>query len=67
MAWYPAIRKTYDLVNVELRIVDLLESESVVQFANGLKRDIDRLDIVMLNAGISTEKYATSPDGWESS
>ncbi|PLN77385.1 short-chain dehydrogenase/reductase family protein [Aspergillus taichungensis] len=39
--------------------------QSVKQFANRVDKEIDRLDIALLNAGLFNREYATSPEGWE--
>ncbi|KAJ6580899.1 short-chain dehydrogenase [Mycena capillaripes] len=51
----------------ELWIIDLADFASVKQFADKFERDGGRLDILVENAGIATNKYESTKDGWESS
>ncbi|KAJ6580895.1 short-chain dehydrogenase [Mycena capillaripes] len=51
----------------ELWLIDLADFESVKQFADKFERDGGRLDILVENAGIATNKYEPTKDGWESS
>ncbi|MGW2095050.1 SDR family NAD(P)-dependent oxidoreductase [Promicromonospora sukumoe] len=50
----------------EVRVLDLADLTSVRAFADALSRDLDRLDVLVNNAGISIppERYATA-DGHE--
>ncbi|KAJ7286856.1 hypothetical protein C8J57DRAFT_572775 [Mycena rebaudengoi] len=50
----------------ELWIVDLGDFASVKHFGERFEKDGGRLDTLIANAGISTEKYETTKDGWES-
>jgi NAD(P)-dependent dehydrogenase (short-subunit alcohol dehydrogenase family) len=50
----------------ELWIVDLGDFASVKHFGERFEKDGGRLDILIANAGISTEKYEATKDGWES-
>ncbi|OJJ48611.1 hypothetical protein ASPZODRAFT_130701 [Penicilliopsis zonata CBS 506.65] len=38
---------------------------SVQRFAQRINREIDRLDIAVLNAGLTNREYIQSPEGWE--
>ncbi|KII91772.1 hypothetical protein PLICRDRAFT_105127 [Plicaturopsis crispa FD-325 SS-3] len=51
--------------NAEVRLVDLDKSSSVVQFVTAFEEDGGRLDIVVANAALATQKYGVSSDGWE--
>ncbi|KAJ7663868.1 hypothetical protein DFH06DRAFT_1188700 [Mycena polygramma] len=51
----------------ELWLVDLADFESVKQFADKFERDGGRLDILVENAAVATDKYEATKDGWESS
>ncbi|KAJ7181129.1 hypothetical protein C8R46DRAFT_1071525 [Mycena filopes] len=51
----------------ELRLVDLSEFESTTKFADDFERDGGRLDILVANAGLATEIFEPTKDGWESS
>jgi retinol dehydrogenase-12 len=50
----------------ELWIVDLADFASVRRFGDKFDKDGGRLDILVENAGVSTEKYESTKDGWES-
>jgi NAD(P)-dependent dehydrogenase (short-subunit alcohol dehydrogenase family) len=52
-------------MNAELWIVDLADFESVKQFADKFEQDGGRLDILVENAAIVTDKYEPTKDGWE--
>ena len=39
--------------------------ESVIAFSNKCKANLNRLDIVVLNAGLAPAKYKKTGDGWE--
>jgi NAD(P)-dependent dehydrogenase (short-subunit alcohol dehydrogenase family) len=47
-------------------LIDLLSTVSVVSFAEKFKASGDRLDYLILNAGIGAGKFELSPDGYES-
>jgi retinol dehydrogenase-12 len=49
----------------ELLIIDLSNFTSVTAFATSFLAKYDRLDILLCNAGMSTEDYETTKDGWE--
>jgi len=51
----------------ELWIIDLADFDSVKQFADKFERDGGRLDILVENAAIGTDKYKPTKDGWETS
>ncbi|KAJ7286170.1 hypothetical protein C8J57DRAFT_1461364 [Mycena rebaudengoi] len=53
--------------NAELRIVDLADFGSVRQFADKFEQDGNRLDYLVLNAGVANFKYEPTEDGWETS
>ena len=44
---------------------DLASFASVKQFAQRLDKELERLDIAVLNAAVATLAWATTPDGWE--
>jgi NAD(P)-dependent dehydrogenase (short-subunit alcohol dehydrogenase family) len=39
--------------------------ESVLEFADHVNREIPKLDVALLNAGVLHREYILSPDGWE--
>ena len=45
--------------------MDLADFASVISFVDKFKRD-DRLDILIMNAGIWPRVYEGTVDGWES-
>ncbi|KAJ7212141.1 short-chain dehydrogenase [Mycena pura] len=51
---------------VELGVVDLTHFGSIINFVNELKgKGINRLDCVLMNAGMMTPKFQLTKDGWE--
>ncbi|KAJ8520259.1 hypothetical protein ONZ45_g2899 [Pleurotus djamor] len=51
--------------NFELLLVDLASFASVRAFTDRFNEAYDRLDILVANAGIMTDAYAVTTDGWE--
>ncbi|KAF7345429.1 hypothetical protein MVEN_01560900 [Mycena venus] len=51
----------------ELWIIDLADFESVKQFADKFEHDGGRLDILVENAALASDKYEATKDGWETS
>ncbi|KAH7882551.1 hypothetical protein F5I97DRAFT_1906004 [Phlebopus sp. FC_14] len=49
----------------ELWLLDLADFSSVTSFADKFLRESDRLDILVMNAGMATGKYETTTNGWE--
>jgi NAD(P)-dependent dehydrogenase (short-subunit alcohol dehydrogenase family) len=45
--------------------VDMLKFESVKAFADKVSTEVDKLDVVELNAGMIDKDYGLSPEGWE--
>ena len=50
---------------VQIRELDMNSFSSVKDFAAGINREVKRLDVASLNAGLAMRKYEKSPDGWE--
>lgn len=50
---------------VEVWALDMLDYDSIYAFADRVSKEIDRLDIAVLNAGIAKVKYEQSKYGWE--
>lgn len=50
---------------VDVMIVNFSSFQSVISFCDQVKKDTDRLDIVVANAGMLSLKYKTTSDGWE--
>uniref|UniRef100_D8Q4Z8 Uncharacterized protein n=1 Tax=Schizophyllum commune (strain H4-8 / FGSC 9210) TaxID=578458 RepID=D8Q4Z8_SCHCM len=54
--------------NSELMLVDLADFSSTMQFAAELEARVDRLDLLVLNAGVTAQngsKRTATVDGWE--
>lgn len=51
--------------NIEVWQLDMASFASVKSFAERCKSDLDRLDFVVLNAGVSNDKWSTTSDGYE--
>lgn len=49
----------------ELWIVDLADFASVKSFVDRALKDLERLDILVLNAAVVSPKYSATKDGWE--
>lgn len=59
------IKKSTGNPNVEVFTVDLLKLSSVTDFANHVKKNVERLDYVFLNAGLGIDYYTESEEGTE--
>ncbi|KAJ3554020.1 hypothetical protein NP233_g12512 [Leucocoprinus birnbaumii] len=51
----------------ELWLIDLADFLSVKAFADRALSELERIDIIVMSAGIRTRKYNTTKDGWETS
>ena len=52
---------------IELKLLDQVSFASVRAFADALDQELDRLDILVENAGVlSQQKAFLTEDGWES-
>ncbi|KAJ3570465.1 hypothetical protein NP233_g4385 [Leucocoprinus birnbaumii] len=51
----------------ELWLIDLTDFSSVQTFADRALNELERLDIIVMNAAIGSRKYNTTKDGWETS
>ena len=65
-----AAAKVYKDVPTFRGLVDVFELDqanfsSVIAFADKVKKETSRLDILVLNAGISSWDWNTTKDGWE--
>jgi NAD(P)-dependent dehydrogenase (short-subunit alcohol dehydrogenase family) len=58
------IKERSESIQISLRIVDLAEINSVVQFCNNLREDGVKLDVLMCNAGIASSGNKMSRDGF---
>ncbi|KAL0480363.1 hypothetical protein AKO1_007078 [Acrasis kona] len=61
------IKNTIDTpTSIEAWKLDLQNFQSVVQFVDKCNKELDRLDILVENAGIATETFRLTADKWES-
>lgn len=60
------ILKTFPAAKIDVMILDLMDLNSVHQFAVSFKDKYDRLDILLNNAGIMMTPYKLSKQGFES-
>ncbi|KAL8902182.1 MAG: hypothetical protein Q9207_004854 [Kuettlingeria erythrocarpa] len=49
----------------ELMMVNLMSFESILRFTNKLSKEVQKLDIVIMNAGVAHKKYRMCPGDWE--
>ncbi|MCP5050333.1 MAG: SDR family NAD(P)-dependent oxidoreductase [bacterium] len=59
------IREQYDNAHVSVMILDLANLESVRAFAENLKKDHSKLDLLINNAGVMMPPYSKTSDGFE--
>jgi len=62
------LKEATGYAKAELWLVDLAEFASVKAFADRALKELERLDILLLNAAIASStnpRYATTTDGWE--
>lgn len=50
---------------VEVMQVDMSRFASVREFARRVEKEVERLHVVVLNAGVMMNEYELSPEGWE--
>ncbi|KXN83073.1 WW domain-containing oxidoreductase [Leucoagaricus sp. SymC.cos] len=50
---------------VELWLVDLVDFATVKAFADRALKELERIDILLLNAGVYASEYEATEDGWE--
>ncbi|KDQ57850.1 hypothetical protein JAAARDRAFT_35543 [Jaapia argillacea MUCL 33604] len=60
------IEKATGCKNLELWLLDLTKTASVIQFAERFEKEEGRLDVLLMNAGIAVSEYEEF-EGWESS
>ncbi|KAF7440958.1 hypothetical protein PC9H_001307 [Pleurotus ostreatus] len=51
----------------ELWLIDLCDFDSVKAFADKFEKEVERLDILVANAGVVSMKYELTQDEWETS
>lgn len=49
----------------ELMMLNLLSFESILRFTNKLSKEVQKLDVVVMNAGVAHKKYRACQGGWE--
>ncbi|MES5266540.1 oxidoreductase [Priestia megaterium] len=59
------IKKEFKKADIDVRKLDLTNLNSIRAFANLIKEDYDRLDILINNAGIMFSPYSKTVDGFE--
>lgn len=59
------IAETTGFRNIEVWSLDLASFDSVKKFAKRIASDLDRLDILLENAGLSNESWEETADGYE--
>ncbi|MFK7946542.1 MAG: oxidoreductase [Saprospiraceae bacterium] len=59
------IRKNFPNAAIEVRKLDLSSLKSVQDFADGIKANYNRLDILINNAGVMMCPYSKTEDGFE--
>lgn len=59
------IRGQFATADISVRQLDLSDLQSVNTFADGFSSDVDRLDVLINNAGIMMCPYAKTKDGFE--
>jgi NAD(P)-dependent dehydrogenase (short-subunit alcohol dehydrogenase family) len=59
------IKKEFKKAEIDVRKLDLSNLNSIRAFANLIKEDYDRLDILINNAGIMFSPYSKTVDGFE--
>ncbi|PAK48070.1 oxidoreductase [Priestia megaterium] len=59
------IKKKFKKADIDVRKLDLTNLNSIRDFANLIKEDYDRLDILINNAGIMFSPYSKTVDGFE--
>jgi NAD(P)-dependent dehydrogenase (short-subunit alcohol dehydrogenase family) len=57
----------YPLSNIKILQLDMSVFASVKQFAEAVTKEVPRLDVALLNAGMAAPSYQTSPEGYEMS
>lgn len=50
---------------IQIWPLDMNNYKSVAEFAERASKELPRLDVAMLNAGLMFRDYVSSPDGWE--
>ncbi len=60
-----AIEATNPKGNVELRLLDLSDLDSVRAFADGVLRDVERIDLLINNAGVMMPPLSRTAQGFE--
>jgi NAD(P)-dependent dehydrogenase (short-subunit alcohol dehydrogenase family) len=60
-----AIRAEFPRAHLEVRTLDLEDLDSVTAFADGLRADFARLDVLVNNAGVMMPPRSLSPQGHE--
>lgn len=59
------VRRVNSRADVKVFRLDLADLQSVVEFANHVLREVERLDVLLLNAGVSLARLERTRDGHE--
>lgn len=59
------VRRVNGQAKVKVMRLDLAEYESVRNFAEQVRGEVERLDVLLLNAGINRARFEKSPSGHE--
>jgi NAD(P)-dependent dehydrogenase (short-subunit alcohol dehydrogenase family) len=60
-----SVLKSFPDAKVSFLECDLANTESIITFANGLKSQFPKIDILLNNAGIMAVPYSTTKEGYE--
>ncbi|KAI8633247.1 NAD(P)-binding protein [Xylariaceae sp. FL1651] len=60
------LKSSFQDVNIQVRPLDLSSLDNIKQFAASFLKEAERLDLLFLNAGISTTLPALTKEGYES-
>ena len=61
-----AVRRSTGYCSGKMIVLDLMSFESIRTFVDQLVEEYQTIDLLVLNAGINTEIYKRSTDGYES-
>lgn len=61
----PTVKKENPHASIIVMKVDMSDYESVIAFAEAIKRDVPELDVLLLNAGCGQLNYELAPTGHE--
>jgi NAD(P)-dependent dehydrogenase (short-subunit alcohol dehydrogenase family) len=65
LASHPTVKSTNPGVKIKVMVLDLNDETSVMNFATQVKKELDSLDILVLNGGMNVMNYQLSKSGHE--